>query len=94
MYIMRPFIWYYESNSLLQIHEDLFIVWFSLSIALQLFIWSSHWWEEHVSDSWNGSLEAKFNTVINCLWANDSSFLGKEFKSTDTSSGLIILNAF
>jgi hypothetical protein len=61
------------------------------SISL-LFLLLLHRWEEHVSYSWNCGLEAEINSVIDCLWANNSSFLGEKFHTTEASLVLIFLN--
>ena len=45
-----------------------------------------------MSDSWNGSLEAKINTVIDGLGAYDSSFLCEHFEASEATSGLIIFD--
>lgn len=58
------------------------------------FLFFPHWWEKHVSNSRNSCLEAKLNSIVNCLWANNSSFFSEQFKPTQTPCAFIIVNTF
>ena len=67
-------------------------IWKNYNIRCSL-SWSSHWREEHISNCWDSWLENEINSVIECLWADDSSFLGEESHATKLSWGFIIFDA-
>ena len=46
-----------------------------------------------MSNGWDSGLEAEFDSVVDGLWAHNSSFLGEELETTDASGGLIVIDA-